>query len=81
VFYTGILVDDASELISSVEFAFAGGGNGGDGVALDNLTIGSLDQIIAPPPPSQSIPESASLLGFLVVGTAVASGVIQKKAA
>ena len=70
VLYYGLIAENQSELFTSVSLGFAG--SGGDGVGLDNITIGSFEQKV-------STPEPSSLLGLFAFGAVGAGSLLKRK--
>ncbi|NET00158.1 MAG: PEP-CTERM sorting domain-containing protein [Sphaerospermopsis sp. SIO1G1] len=64
VLYYGLIAENVNELITDVSFVFPNGISG-DGVGLDNLTIGSFNQVTVSTPEPFSV---LGLFGFSLLG-------------
>lgn len=62
VLYFGLIADSPNEVFDRIIFGNTSGGN--DAFAFDNMTIGSLEQVI----PEEPVPEPATVAGMLLGG-------------
>ncbi|MEQ9485145.1 PEP-CTERM sorting domain-containing protein [Coleofasciculus sp. F4-SAH-05] len=69
VVYYGVIADNPSEVFTNVSFTFANNGNENEGVGMDDITIGSLEQV-------ENVPEPLTILGS---ATALGIGGLLKK--
>ncbi|MEM1425958.1 MAG: PEP-CTERM sorting domain-containing protein [Cyanobacteria bacterium P01_H01_bin.130] len=77
VLYLGLLAESAEELFTGISFQMSTGE--GDIFAFDDMTIGSLEQVVIPDPPAD-VPEPSAMVSLLAVG-ALGLGLRRKKTA
>ena len=77
--FLGLVTDDQSESIAGLQFSLVGAEPAGFGI--DNVRFGMADEIINPNPnPNPTdVPEPASLLGLLAVGSLGVTSIKRKK--
>ncbi|MGK7943650.1 MAG: PEP-CTERM sorting domain-containing protein, partial [Microcystaceae cyanobacterium] len=61
IFYHGLIADTSDEVFTNITFTFLDDSTANDGIGLDDLTIGTLEQ-------TQAVPEPSSLLGLGILG-------------
>lgn len=79
VLYLGVLAESADELFTGITFQMSGGTMFNETFAFDDMTIGSLEQVIMPEPPAD-VPEPSAMVSLFAVG-ALGLGLRRKKTA